>query len=48
MQNRVEKDFIGELSIPAGALYGLQSVREKHIFPDESPFHPEWYKAMGW
>lgn len=47
MNTRVEKDFIGELTIPADALYGIQSLRAKHNFPDQSPFHPEWYKATG-
>ncbi len=47
MNTRVEKDFIGELTIPADALYGIQSLRAKHNFPDQSPFQPEWYKATG-
>ena len=45
---RIEKDFLGELKIPANALYGIHSMRARDNFPDETPFHQEWYKAMGW
>ena len=44
---RIEKDFIGEKEIPGTALYGIHSVRAKENFPDNTPFHVEWYKAIG-
>ncbi|MDA3779782.1 MAG: lyase family protein [Bacteroidales bacterium] len=44
---RIEKDFIGEKQIPKDALYGIHSVRARENFPDTSPFHVEWYKAVG-
>ncbi|MDR1873042.1 MAG: aspartate ammonia-lyase [Deltaproteobacteria bacterium] len=33
-QPRTEKDSLGEVLIPAGALYGIQSFRAKNNFPD--------------
>ena len=47
MKTRIEKDYIGELEVPENALYGIHALRAKHNFPDETPFHIEWYKAMG-
>lgn len=47
METRVEKDFIGEIEIPAGALYGIQSLRAKQNFPFVAAFPREWYMAMG-
>lgn len=44
---RTEKDFIGEKEIPDVALYGIHSIRAKENFPDRTPFHMEWYKAIG-
>ena len=44
---RVEKDFIGSKKIPEKALYGIHSLRAKENFPDKTPFHKEWYKAVG-
>jgi len=44
---RIEKDFIGELEIPKNALYGIHSQRAVNNFPDKTPFHLEWYKAIG-
>lgn len=44
---RLEKDFIGEKQIPKDALYGIHSVRARENFPDTSPFHKEWYRAVG-
>ena len=44
---RKEKDFIGEKDIPDDALYGIHSLRAKENFPDNTPFHIEWYKAVG-
>lgn len=44
---RTETDFIGKVELPYEALYGIHSCRAKENFPDATPFHPEWYKAMG-
>jgi aspartate ammonia-lyase len=44
---RTEKDFLGEKQIPADALYGIHSARAIENFPGISPFHPEWYRAIG-
>ncbi len=44
---RREKDFLGELKIPADALYGIHSERAVKNFPASEPFHLEWYKATG-
>ncbi len=44
---RKEKDFLGELHIPKTALYGIHSVRAAANFPCISPFHKEWYMAVG-
>ena len=44
---RTEKDYIGEKQIPGDALYGIHSLRAKENFPDNTPFHIEWYKAIG-
>ncbi len=44
---RIEKDFLGEKNLPNLALYGIHSVRAKKNFPDKTPFHIEWYKAVG-
>jgi aspartate ammonia-lyase len=45
--NRIEKDSLGELDIPSGALYGIHSLRASHNFPDSNTFPVEWYRAMG-
>jgi len=44
---RTEKDFIGELQLEDDSLFGIHSKRAKENFPDQTPFHPEWYKAIG-
>jgi len=44
---RKEKDYIGEKDIPDNALFGIHSLRAKENFPDNTPFHIEWYKAVG-
>ena len=44
---RIEKDFIGEVSIPAGALYGIHSVRARNNFENQVGFSLEWYRATG-
>jgi aspartate ammonia-lyase len=47
MSTRKEHDFIGEMDIPANALYGIHAARARNNFPDQTRFHPEWFKAMG-
>jgi aspartate ammonia-lyase len=47
MTTRTEKDFLGEMELPVDALYGIHSLRAKTNFPDQTPFHPEWYKTVG-
>ncbi len=44
---RKEQDFIGDLLIPKNALYGIHSARAKANFPYQTPFHIEWYQAVG-
>ena len=44
---RVEKDFLGEVSIPGDALYGIHSYRARLNFPSGDAFHEEWYRAVG-
>ena len=44
---RKEKDQIGEVEIEDNVLYGIHSYRARLNFPETSPFHIEWYKAIG-
>ena len=44
---RTEKDIIGEIQVPANALYGIHSMRAKKNFPHNANFSDEWYKALG-
>jgi len=44
---RKEIDFIGEMELPEDALYGIHAARARKNFPDTTPFHPEWYRAIG-
>ncbi len=44
---RIEKDYIGEKQIADNVLYGIHSARARENFPDVTPFHIEWYKAVG-
>jgi len=44
---RREKDFIGEMELDDNALFGIHSARARENFPDETPFHIEWFKAMA-
>lgn len=44
---RTEKDFLGDLSIPADALYGIHSRRARENFPDNTPFPEQWYRSLG-
>lgn len=44
---RREKDFLGELEIPAEALYGIHALRASQNFPGNIPFSLVWYKATA-
>ena len=44
---RTEIDSLGPMQVPANAFYGIHSLRAKENFPDHTPFHLEWFKAMG-
>ncbi len=44
---RTEKDIIGEVSIPAEALFGVHSYRARENFSNQVPFPVEWYRATG-
>jgi len=44
---RKEKDFLGEIEIEDEYLYGIHSVRARQNFPNRSPFHKEWFQAVG-
>jgi aspartate ammonia-lyase len=44
---RTENDSLGSMQVPANVLYGIHSLRAKENFPDHTPFHLEWFKAMG-
>ncbi len=44
---REERDFMGSMELPDGALYGIHSVRARENFPDTTPFHKEWFRALG-
>jgi aspartate ammonia-lyase len=44
---RKESDLIGYMQIEKNALYGIHSKRAQENFPDNTPFHLDWYKAIG-
>ncbi|PLW93560.1 MAG: aspartate ammonia-lyase [Marinilabiliales bacterium] len=44
---RKEKDFLGEILIDDGALFGIHSQRAKENFPLTEAFSIQWYKALG-
>lgn len=44
---RVERDALGEKPVPQDALYGIHSVRAQENFPLYTPFHIEWFRAIG-
>jgi aspartate ammonia-lyase len=44
---RTEHDFLGQVSIPSNALYGIHSFRARENFPNQVPFPEEWYRATG-
>jgi aspartate ammonia-lyase len=48
MQSRVEKDFLGEKEVPAGAYYGIQTMRAVENFPITGvPIHAELLNALA-
>ena len=44
---RTEKDILGEVSIPADALYGVHAVRARDNFDNHVKFPVEWFRACG-
>jgi len=44
---RTENDSLGPMQVPANVFYGIHSLRAQENFPDQTPFHLEWFKAMG-
>ena len=44
---RTENDSLGPMQVPANVFYGIHSLRAQENFPDHTPFHLEWYKAIG-
>ncbi len=44
---RTEKDFMGEVTIPRDALYGIHSYRARENFSNQVSFPLEWYRAVG-
>lgn len=44
---RTENDSLGPMQVPANVFYGIHALRAQENFPDRTPFHLEWYKAMG-
>ncbi len=44
---RKETDFIGSVELPDDTLYGIHAYRARENFPDRTPFHKEWYQALG-
>jgi aspartate ammonia-lyase len=44
---RVEKDILGEMKLPADALYGIHAARARENFPGDIRFPLEWYMATG-
>ncbi|GFK93946.1 Aspartate ammonia-lyase [Fundidesulfovibrio magnetotacticus] len=49
-QQRVERDSLGEMSVPAGALYGIQTMRAVRNYPITGvhiSHYPEFIKALA-
>jgi len=44
---RTENDSLGSMQVQANVLYGIHSLRALENFPDTTPFHKEWFQAMG-
>jgi aspartate ammonia-lyase len=48
-QSRIERDSLGELPVPASALYGIQTERARHNFPISGLLPlPAFVDAMVW
>ena len=47
LETRTETDDLGTVTIPITGLYGINAVRAVQNFPDTTPFHLEWFKAIG-
>jgi aspartate ammonia-lyase len=48
MENRIEKDLLGEKQVPANALYGIHTVRATENFPlSGRKVHPRLIQAYG-
>jgi len=49
MTHRIEQDSMGEMKVPADALYGAQTARAVESFPvSGQPLPPELIRALGW
>lgn len=47
-ETRTEHDFLGSLELPAGALYGIHSLRSRQVFSlARQPLHPELIRALA-
>lgn len=47
-QFRIEKDSLGEVQVPADALYGVQTVRATQNFPiTQLRTHPVMIRSLG-
>ncbi len=43
---RIEKDSLGQISLPKDALYGIHSLRASRNFTNDIAFPIEWYKSV--
>jgi aspartate ammonia-lyase len=44
---RTETDFLGSKDIKQNALYGINALRARENFPNDTSFDIDWYKATG-
>lgn len=44
---RNEEDFLGKVSLPADALYGIHALRASRLFDNCTVFPLSWYRAIG-
>lgn len=47
MNTREEKDFLGTMSLPENALFGIHALRARENFQGHETFSLEWYKAIA-
>ena len=47
MDLRKERDFLGEVEIPAEALSGIHTARALDNFPATNRFNLNWYQSAG-